>query len=417
MAGIGLRVVRRGALAVRQGVNSAPTHHAHATPLAVPAPSVGSNAHSGAVDERRWGSAAVLLPVAQPMSVPVAVAAAWGAEDARPRSASPAPVLGDWVAVGDTRGFSNTPAGRGASLRWEGARERRHAPRAGARSFTSVAQQAAPDDVGAQPPPPGAADGRETVGQLFSELRGKSGRGKTPSAALLHRLLRKVRNGDELALGVRALELCATRFVPFSHHTSALVLDACVRAGDLERAVALLQRHVDFRMFAIGRETYHRVLIAASTARDVEAFDRVLGELRRSVHEFVPKTVHICVRAYVDFDDLPRALDVYEEAVASAVEVRRGTLNVLTNGIVEAPTLPVERPVLRAVVEATAAVNHDTSRDLAARAAARLDSYEAEEAARAAAAVADSASEGEASDAEGADGDESDAEGSSASST
>ena len=78
--------------------------------------------------------------------------------------------------------------------------------------------------------------------------------------------------------------------------------------------------------------------------------------------------------------------------------------------------LAVTHASLRAAVDATAAIDHDTSRDLAARAAARLESYAAEEAARAAAAIAESSAD-EASDGEEAsdDGAEEDADSASSS--
>jgi len=404
---MGLRVARRGALAIKSNMGSG-AYPPQAAAWAAP----GAGPSAGLGDDRRWGQSALLCSTAAPLVVPRAVAAAWGGGASRTAASDVVGAAADMGGVGagggvmvgvatvrDGRvsGGGVGAAGGGVSPRW----------------FSSVAaaESSAGGGAGLAPPPP--PSGEQTTGQLFTELQQRAARGKTPSAALLHRLLRRVEDGRDLRMAVEALRLCAQRRVPFSHHTGALILDACVRVGDLEQATDLLANHERLRLVAIGRETYHRVLIAASTARDEDLFDRVLGELRRSEHAFVPRTIHICVRAYVDFDALPRALDTYEEAVAGAIEVRRGTLNVLTNGIIEADTLPIERRALQDVVAATAAVDHETSRDLAARAAARLASYEAEQAAAAAAAIAESSSDeasvdGGSDDEAGGDDDEAD---------
>lgn len=252
----------------------------------------------------------------------------------------------------------------------------------------------------------------KSIGQMGNNLQHLASRGRVPPVQLLHRMLARAETQEDLELCLHSLALCRTRFVKFTERTAALVVDACIRVGAPEFAYDVLRRRSELRLWP-GRLTYHRLIVRAAIDGDADLFKRSLLLLQRSEHSMNARSYHIAVRGFVDLGDLRAAVRQFDRAEAAGIELKRGTLNVLANSIASASPddlHPVSAKLLRAVVDATAAIEHGTSQSLAERARAQLEADGAAGAAGGAEAGDEAGDEGHA-DAEGEGATEGDAKG------
>ncbi|GBG79960.1 hypothetical protein CBR_g30222 [Chara braunii] len=156
------------------------------------------------------------------------------------------------------------------------------------------------------------------------------GKGQLPSRQRFHAMLQQCSTPDDLDVAfmtterLRVIRAARRQMSNFGPGTSLLLMRACIRAGDLERAMTVLYR---FNVWGLtpSLEAAHELLVHVARKGDLKMVQKVLRIMAKNGIYPVPETASIITRAFTG--NFPAAMKIAVEFEVNGVPLYPKTID------------------------------------------------------------------------------------------
>lgn len=179
--------------------------------------------------------------------------------------------------------------------------------------------------------PPPSLDVRMSVDELHKAILKHFEQFGSSRLSWLNRMLAKCNSAVEFRKCLQIFELYQTNIVEVTPETCTLLVKAACRAGLPEKALDMLKRLDEFRLFpTLGG--IHYLMINFSLKKDTKAVMEVHKVTKLRNIEPTQRTYHILIRECVDNGLINDAMNLASECLQQGIVPSRVAYNILMNG-------------------------------------------------------------------------------------